>query len=87
MLVPLLVGFGVDELSAGAARVGVVRRWVRRLSHDQVRRLGSEALTMRGAEQVESLVEPVARELRSVDVDDALGEDLDGGGRLLAFGT
>jgi phosphoenolpyruvate-protein kinase (PTS system EI component) len=87
MLVPLLVGFGVDELSAGAARVGVVRRWVRRLSHDQVRRLGSEALTMRGAEQVESLVEPVARELRSVDVNDALGEDLDGGGRLLAFGT
>lgn len=73
MLVPLLVGFGVDELSAGAARVGVVRRWVRRLSWDHVRALGAQALTLRSAEEVEELVTPLARELRSVEVDDAVG--------------
>jgi phosphoenolpyruvate-protein kinase (PTS system EI component) len=73
MLVPLLVGFGVDELSAGAARVGVVRRWVRRLSWDHVQALGAQALTLRSAEEVEDLVTPLARELRSVEVDDAVG--------------
>jgi phosphoenolpyruvate-protein kinase (PTS system EI component) len=73
MLVPLLVGFGVDELSAGAARVGVVRRWVRRLAWDHVQALGAQALTLRSAEEVEELVTPLARELRSVEVDDAVG--------------
>jgi phosphoenolpyruvate-protein kinase (PTS system EI component) len=87
MLVPLLVGFGVDELSAGAARVGVVRRWVRRLSWVEVKQLAAQALAMRSAEQVEELVGPLARELRSVEVDDAVGEGLDGGGRLLPFGA
>jgi phosphoenolpyruvate-protein kinase (PTS system EI component) len=87
MLVPLLIGFGVDELSAGAARVGLVRRWIRGLSFDQVQRLGSQAVTMHSAEEVEELVGPLARELRSVEVDDAVGERLDGGGRLLTFGA
>jgi phosphoenolpyruvate-protein kinase (PTS system EI component) len=87
MLVPLLIGYGVDELSAGAARVGVVRRWVRRLSWDQVQQLGAQALALRSAEQVAALVEPFARELGSAEVDDAVGERLDGGGRLLTFGA
>jgi phosphocarrier protein FPr len=87
MLVPLLIGLGVDELSAGAARVGVVRRWVRRLSRDHVQQLAARALTMRSAEQVEDLVGPLAHELRSAEVDDAVSERLDGSGRLLAFGA
>ena len=31
LTVPLLVGLGADELSVGAARVGSVRAWVRKL--------------------------------------------------------
>jgi phosphoenolpyruvate-protein kinase (PTS system EI component) len=69
MLLPLLVGLGVDELSVGAARVGVVRRWVRLLSHQHVQRLGAEALTMDSADQVEELVAPLARVLRSAEVE------------------
>jgi phosphoenolpyruvate-protein kinase (PTS system EI component) len=87
MLVPLLVGFGVDELSAGAARVGIVRRWVRGLSWNQVQRVAAQALTLRSAEEVETLVAPLARRLGSGEVDDAVGEGLDSGGRLLAFGS
>lgn len=87
MLLPLLVGLGVDELSVGAARVGLVRRWVRRLSYDGVQRLGAQALAMRSAEQVEALVGSLAGELRSAEVDDAVGKRLHGSGRLLAFGA
>ena len=34
---PILVGLGVDELSAAAARVGEVRQWVRELSYEASR--------------------------------------------------
>jgi len=87
MLLPLLVGLGVDELSVGAARVGLVRRWVRLLSYEQVRRLGVEALTQGSAEQVEALVHDLAAVLRSAEVDDAVDERLDGGGGALTFGS
>ena len=87
MLLGLLVGLGVDELSVGAARVGTVRRWVRLLSYEHVRRLGAEALRMSSAEQVEELVAPLARVLHSAEVDDTVGEGGDGGAGLLTFGT
>ena len=87
MLLPLLVGLGVDELSVGAARVGLVRRWVRLLSYEQVRRLGAQALTQGSAEQVEALLHDLAGVLRSAEVDDAVDERVDGGAGALTFGS
>jgi phosphoenolpyruvate-protein kinase (PTS system EI component) len=54
--VPLLVGLGVDELSVGAARVGVVRDWVRELSFDDAAELAACALSASEAAEVERLV-------------------------------
>jgi phosphoenolpyruvate-protein kinase (PTS system EI component) len=56
MSVPLLVGLGADELSVGAARVGIVRDWVRELSFDDAARLAERALTESDAAGVERLV-------------------------------
>jgi phosphoenolpyruvate-protein kinase (PTS system EI component) len=53
---PLLVGLGVDELSVGAARVGTVREWVRRLSAAEAARLARRALRCRESGEVAALV-------------------------------
>jgi phosphocarrier protein FPr len=45
---PILVGLGVDELSAAAARVGEVRQWVRELSFASSRER-AEALLRQGS--------------------------------------
>jgi phosphoenolpyruvate-protein kinase (PTS system EI component) len=45
-MVPLLLGLGVDELSAGAARVGQLRAQIRSLSLEDCRAaLGSGVAT------------------------------------------
>jgi phosphoenolpyruvate-protein kinase (PTS system EI component) len=41
---PILVGLGVDELSAAAARVGEVRQWVREMSYIASRKAVQELL-------------------------------------------
>lgn len=87
VMLPLLVGLGVDDVSVGAARVGLVRRWIRALQADAARALAREALALPTAGDVVALVEPSARELRSVELGDAVGETVHGGGRLLAFGA
>jgi phosphoenolpyruvate-protein kinase (PTS system EI component) len=56
---PLLVGLGVDELSVGAARVGGVRRTVRRLRFDETRRLADQAMNAAGPAEVVDLVAQV----------------------------
>jgi multiphosphoryl transfer protein len=45
---PLLLGLGVDELSVGAARVGLVRAWVREASFADCRELAHRALAPAG---------------------------------------
>jgi phosphoenolpyruvate-protein kinase (PTS system EI component) len=45
---PILVGLGVDELSAAAARVGEVRQWVREMSYGASRQ-AAEALLNEGS--------------------------------------
>ncbi len=57
-MLPLLVGLGVDELSVGAARVGEVRDWIRRLDSAESAGLARSALTMDTAEEVEWAVGP-----------------------------
>jgi phosphoenolpyruvate-protein kinase (PTS system EI component) len=62
IMLPLLLGLDVDELSVGAARVGDVRDWVRGLHAGRAAGLARSALAMDAAEEVES----AARELTSV---------------------
>jgi phosphocarrier protein FPr/phosphocarrier protein len=60
LTVPLLVGLGADELSAGAARVGAVRAWIRALDHAEAVRLAARALEASDAAAVERLARPLA---------------------------
>jgi phosphoenolpyruvate-protein kinase (PTS system EI component) len=60
LMVPLLVGLGADELSAGAARVGAVRAWIRTLDHSQASELAQRALEATDANAVEQLARPLA---------------------------
>jgi len=53
---PILVGLGVDELSVGAARVGMVRRWVRGLDWQRTKELATRALGAGAPQDVERLV-------------------------------
>jgi phosphoenolpyruvate-protein kinase (PTS system EI component) len=62
IMLPLLVGLGIDELSVGAARVGAVRESICQLDGGETARLARSALTMDGAEEVERLVRPLATE-------------------------
>ncbi|HEY6399375.1 MAG TPA: putative PEP-binding protein, partial [Solirubrobacteraceae bacterium] len=53
VMLPLLVGLGVDELSVAAARVGPVRDWIRQLDGAETARLAHSALTMDTAGDVQ----------------------------------
>ena len=65
LVMPLLVGLGVDELSVGASRVGLVRHWVRALDYAQTRSAAALALRCSSVEEVESLVAPLAQLLEA----------------------
>src|SRR5205823_6557276 len=52
LVMPLLVGLGVGELSVGAARVGTVRAWTRSLRFTEVKQLAGRALELAGAFEV-----------------------------------
>jgi phosphoenolpyruvate-protein kinase (PTS system EI component) len=62
IMLPLLVGLGIDQVSVGAARVGTVREWIRQLDADEMVGLAHSALTMDTADEVESAVRPLAVE-------------------------
>jgi len=59
LAVPLLVGLGANELSAGAARVGAVRAWVRALDHGETKELARRSLDAGSAAEVERLAQPL----------------------------
>jgi len=75
VLVPLLIGLGVEELSVGAARVAGVRAQVRELDRATARLLAQRALAAPGPGAVAALVDEAA---------DAAGERLDGVGRVVS---
>jgi phosphoenolpyruvate-protein kinase (PTS system EI component) len=79
--VPLLVGLGVGELSVGAARVGLVRSWVRSLRRDQASRVVAAALRADGASEAAALGEELLLQGR-----DAAGERVERHGRVVAVG-
>jgi phosphoenolpyruvate-protein kinase (PTS system EI component) len=59
VMLPLLVGLGVDELSVGAAQVGVVRERIRGLSFAESSELARRALKLSSAEEVERSVDAI----------------------------
>jgi len=61
LVMPLLVGLGVDELSVGAARVATVRSWVTKLDYTHVAAMAVRALAMESSAEVEALVAPTRR--------------------------
>ncbi len=75
-IAPLLVGFGVDELSVGAARVGAVRDWIRRLDFARAEAMARSVLRAGSAAEVDGIVRPAARALESLD---QLGDTADEG--------
>jgi phosphoenolpyruvate-protein kinase (PTS system EI component) len=81
LVLPLLVGLGVDELSVGAARVGATREAVRALDAAGAQALAHAALAAGDAGAVAALVRGSVGEAR-----DAAGERLDRGRPVLALG-
>jgi phosphoenolpyruvate-protein phosphotransferase len=59
LVMPLLVGLGVDELSVGAARVATVRAWVRALDYKESATVARQALGAASAAEVESIARPL----------------------------
>jgi phosphoenolpyruvate-protein kinase (PTS system EI component) len=86
LTVPLLVGLAVDELSAGAARVGAVREWVRALTYGSARELARNCLRARTAFDAEAIARPLARSLESLERGDAAGESVNGAVRVVTVG-
>jgi phosphoenolpyruvate-protein kinase (PTS system EI component) len=62
VMLSLLVGLGVDEVSVGAARVGEVRSWIRGLNAEQAEGLARSALMLDTADEVARAV----RSMRNV---------------------
>lgn len=87
LMLVLLVGLGVDELSVGAARVGEVRRWVRGLSATQATEVALRALALDSADDVERLVAPMAAALQSAQTSNGHGERIERSGRIHALGS
>jgi phosphoenolpyruvate-protein kinase (PTS system EI component) len=56
---PLLLGLGVDEVSVAAARVGLVRAWIRALSAAECAAVAAEALAAPDAAAVAALTAPL----------------------------
>ncbi|MDA0173122.1 PEP-utilizing enzyme [Solirubrobacter taibaiensis] len=65
-MIPLLVGFGVTELSVGAARVAATHAAVRALDAGAVAQLASAALEASDAAEVERLLAEAGHELGEV---------------------
>ena len=65
--VPLLLGLGVDELSASAPLIPQVKYLIRRLKIEETKKLAEEALSMRYSQEIleasKSLVQRVAPEI------------------------
>ncbi len=59
LVMPLLVGLGIDELSVGAAAVARVRAWVRALDFAEAATIARRALDAESAAQVELLERPL----------------------------
>jgi phosphoenolpyruvate-protein kinase (PTS system EI component) len=77
LMLPLLVGLGVGELSVGAARVGATRAAVRALDAAEAERLAAAALRAPGPDAVARLVRQAG---------DAAAERLDGPRAVVAVG-
>ena len=76
----------MDEVSVGAARVGVARAWVRDLRRDEARVLAHAALSCRDAAAVARLLAPTVRRLELLERRDDGGEAVEGLGSVVTVG-
>jgi phosphoenolpyruvate-protein phosphotransferase len=74
LVMPLLIGLGVRELSVGAARVAAVRRWARALDTAGARQAAEQALAAADLETVVSIAEPLRRALLAAEASDDSGD-------------
>jgi phosphoenolpyruvate-protein kinase (PTS system EI component) len=87
LTLPIVLGLGARELSVGAARVGMVREWVRALDRSHCAELAKAALAAAGPDEVAGLAADSAALLRSVGQRaDAAGQSVDGSGGVVAIG-
>lgn len=56
LYLPILLGFGFDELSMGAASIPRVKQFLRRCNYEQARRIATQALTFSTAKEVEAFL-------------------------------
>jgi phosphoenolpyruvate-protein phosphotransferase (PTS system enzyme I) len=63
MMVPLLVGLGVDELSVAPNSIPLVKNIIRRARKDEASRLAERVLRLRSAEEVRAQLESFAFEM------------------------
>jgi phosphoenolpyruvate-protein kinase (PTS system EI component) len=82
VLVPLLAGLGVSELSVGAARVGAVRAWIRALDAGACARAAQQALDAPDAAAAAALGAALLPQAGQ-----AVGERADGQDGVLALGA
>lgn len=87
LTLPLLVGLGVDELSVGAARVGLVREQIRALRYGEATDLARRALELTEADEVATLMAPLARSLALLERGNAHDQGLEGRVGVLALGS
>jgi phosphoenolpyruvate-protein kinase (PTS system EI component) len=86
IVLPMLVGLGVTEVSVGAARVGTVRAWIRALRHVDCCVLAERALGAADAAEVAALAAPTARRLASVERGDERAEGVERSSSVVATG-
>jgi phosphoenolpyruvate-protein kinase (PTS system EI component) len=70
LVMPLLIGLGVRELSVGAARVAAVRRWVRALDAGEARLAAERALAAPDQDAVAEIAEPLRRIVLAAEAGD-----------------
>lgn len=63
ILMPALVGLGVDELSAGAASIPRIKRAIQTLNYEEARQLVARCVLNESAEQNQAELEQMARRL------------------------
>lgn len=67
MVVPILMGLGLDEISMGASSILPVRQLIRQLNYGQMKELADKALELESSEQIRQLIQEKVAVIRRTD--------------------